>query len=101
MQALILVGKGLAVLFWLALGGALTQRLGSPFEQLLYALAAVLLVVRVLELWLLAKLQGERSASWLECLQVLLFGVFHLLGPRAAPQPRETLQVNIEETASA
>ena len=50
MQALTMLGKALAGLFWLAVGAALGNWLGSPFAQLLYLLAASLLLIHGMEL---------------------------------------------------
>ena len=83
MQALTMLGKALAGLFWLAVGAALGEWLGSPFEQLLYLLAVLLLVIHGLELWLFTELLKGRARPWLDRLQVVLFGVFHLLSLRA------------------
>lgn len=101
MRALLVVGKGLAGLFWLAFGVALTLWLDNPFGQLIQVLAVFLLIVRGLECWLFAEQLSGRSGSWLERLQVLLFGVFHLLALQAAAQSPEPRSVSIEDAAHA
>lgn len=73
-----MMGKGTAVLFWLSLLGALSGVLAKPFDQLLSLLALVLILVHGLELWLFSAAFSGRANPWLDRLQVLLFGVFHL-----------------------
>lgn len=101
MQALTMLGKALAGLFWLAFGAALTKWLGSPFEQLLYLLAALLLVIHGLELWLFAALLNGRTNPWQDRVQVLLFGVFHLLALQSAMPEQEPAPLGGEEVAHA
>ncbi|MFI8747408.1 DUF1145 domain-containing protein [Pseudomonas sp. NPDC077186] len=101
MQALTMLGKALAGLFWLAFGAALASWLGSPFEQLLYLLAALLLVIHGLELWLFAALLKERANPWRDRVQILLFGVFHLLALQSARPEQESMQLGGEEVAHA
>jgi putative membrane protein len=101
MQALTMLGKALAGLFWLAFGAALAKWLGSPFEQLLYLLAALLLVIHGLELWLFAGLLKGRANPWQDRVQILLFGVFHLLSLKPATPVQEPAELNCDEVAHA
>ncbi|WP_031303365.1 DUF1145 domain-containing protein [Pseudomonas sp. EGD-AK9] len=101
MQALTMLGKALAGLFWLAFGAALAKWLGSPFEQLLYLLAALLLVIHGLELWLFAALLKGRTNPWQDRVQILLFGVFHLLALQSAMPEQEPALLGGEEAAHA
>lgn len=101
MQALTMLGKALAGLFWLAVGAALGEWLGSPFAQLLYLLAASLLVIHGMELWLFGDLFKGRTKPWLDRLQVLLFGIFHLLSLRAERPVQEPATLADEEVAHA
>lgn len=73
-----MMGKGVAALFWLCLLGALAGVLAKPFDQLLSLAALVLMLVHGLELWLFSGAFNGRTNPWLDRLQVLLFGVFHL-----------------------
>ncbi len=73
-----MMGKGAAVLFWLSLLGALSGALAKPFDQLLSLLALVLILIHGVELWLFGGAFSGRANPWLDRLQVLLFGVFHL-----------------------
>lgn len=93
------VGKGLAGLFWLSLLGALVGVLAKPFDQLLSLLALLLIAIHVLELWLFSGSLGARSNLWLDRLQVLAFGVFHLLDMQPTLQldaPRDSTQAEGE-----
>jgi len=73
-----MMGKGLAALFWLSLLGALTGMLAKPFDQLLSLVGLVLMLIHGLELWLFGSAFSGRANPWLDRLQILLFGVFHL-----------------------
>ncbi|MGQ7958500.1 DUF1145 domain-containing protein [Pseudomonas sp. SP16.1] len=101
MQALTMLGKALAGLFWLAVGAALGNWLGSPFAQLLYLLAASLLLIHGMELWLFGDRLKGRANPWLDRLQVLLFGVFHLLSQRVEEPLEEPSVPAGEEVAHA
>lgn len=79
MKAMVWLGKGLAVLFWLCLLGALLGALAKPFDQILSLLALLLISIHAVQLWLFSGALGERRNPWLDRLQVLAFGVFHLL----------------------
>lgn len=101
MQALIVLGKGLVGVFWLVFGAALAKWLGSPFQQMVYLLAAALLVIHGLEMWLFAGLLRGRPSPWLDRFQILLFGAFHLLTLKSAPAGEARAQVAVEEVAHA
>lgn len=101
MKALMIVGKGLAVLFWLVFGAALAKWLGSPFEQLVHLLAAFLLLLHGLELWLFSGLLVNRANPWLDRLQVLLFGIFHLYGLKVSRRAEAQTAVTGGEAAHA
>lgn len=101
MKALMITGKALALSFWLVFCAALAKWLGSPFEQLIYLLAAFLLSLHGLQLWLFSSLLVVRSSPWLDRVQVLLFGIFHLY-PLKVDKPVEApVAVTVEEAAHA
>ncbi|MFV3411082.1 DUF1145 domain-containing protein [Pseudomonas nitroreducens] len=72
MSELLSFAKGALTLFWVAAVLNLIYPFGELYRPLL-GLSAILLVVHAGEVLLLA-----RQRSWLEQLQVLLFGVLHL-----------------------
>lgn len=101
MQGLIMVGKGAVALFWLVFGAALNKWLGSPFEQLVYLLAVALLLLHGLELWLCAALLQQRANPWLDRVQILLFGAFHLIALKPAPVLQPQVRSAQEEAVHA
>lgn len=78
MKVLMMLGKALAGAFWLVFAAALGQWLDSPFEQMIYLLAACLLVLHGLQLWLFAKVPATSGSLLHDRLQIMLFGIFHL-----------------------
>lgn len=78
MKAMLITGKALTLSFWLLCGVALAGVLSTPFAQLIYLLAAFVLVLHGLQLWLFAGSLGRHASPWLDRVQVLLFGIFHL-----------------------
>ena len=79
------LGKGVASLFWLALLVNLFAPFTHPFGLLLNLLGGVILLLHLMELaWFTERLKG-RPRPWLDRLQLLLFGTFHLL---TLPKPR-------------
>ena len=52
MKALLMMGKALALAFWLVFAAALAKRFGAPFEQLVYLLAGFLALLHGVQLWL-------------------------------------------------
>ncbi|MCY1268780.1 hypothetical protein D9M71_183990 [compost metagenome] len=79
MNALVGLGKLVALFFWLAVVANLVSPFAHPFSMLLKVVGALILVIHVIELLAFgSRLRGRRHA-WLDGLQVLLFGVFHLL----------------------
>ncbi|HEY1026819.1 MAG TPA: DUF1145 domain-containing protein [Pseudomonas sp.] len=101
MKALMITGKALTLSFWLVFGAALAKWLGSPFEQLIYLLAAFLLSLHGLQLWLFSSLLVGRASPWLDRIQVLLFGIFHLYPLKAGKPADEPLALAVEDTAHA
>jgi len=101
MKALLIMGKALALVFWLVFGAALAKRLGAPFEQLVYLLAAFLALLHGVQLWLFSGLLSGRANPWLDRLQVLLFGIFHLYPLKPLPQPETATDDAMEEAAHA
>ncbi|MCG8911402.1 DUF1145 domain-containing protein [Pseudomonas sp. DP-17] len=72
MSELLSFAKGALTLFWVAAVLNLIYPFGELYRPLL-GLSAILLAVHAVEVLLLA-----RRHSWLEQVQVLLFGVLHL-----------------------
>jgi putative membrane protein len=101
MKAILMMGKGLAALFWLSLLGALAGVLAKPFDQLLSLLALVLILVHGLELWLFSGAFAGRANPWLDRLQVLFFGVFHLALLKPGLQPDAQQQSAAQNEAEA
>lgn len=100
MKALLGVGKALALAFWLVFGAALAKRFGAPFEQLVYLLGAFLALLHGAQLWLFSDLLSGRASPWLDRVQILLFGIFHLY-PLKAERAGESLAAAHEEAAHA
>ncbi|UXY54302.1 DUF1145 domain-containing protein [Pseudomonas tohonis] len=78
------VGKLVALVFWLAVLANLIEPFAKPFASLLNAVAALVLGLHLLELVVCNRQLRTRPRPWNDRLQLLLFGVFHLLGlPRS------------------
>ncbi|WP_435634287.1 DUF1145 domain-containing protein [Pseudomonas solani] len=78
------VGKLVALMFWLAVLANLIEPFARPFAPLLNAVAALVLGLHLLELVVCNSQLRARPRPWNDRLQLLLFGVFHLLGlPRS------------------
>lgn len=101
MKALLRVGKALALAFWLVFGAALAKRFGAPFEQLVYLLGAFLALLHGAQLWLFSGLLCGRANPWLDRVQVLLFGIFHLYPLKAEQRPESIAAAAHEEAAHA
>jgi putative membrane protein len=88
MRVFLRLGKLLALLFWALVLVNLFASFAKPFGLLLQAAGALILLIHGLELLLFKARLENRPRLWLERLQVLLFGVFHLLGlpPTALPE---------------
>lgn len=96
MKVLMMLGKVLAGAFWLIFAAALIQWLDSPFEQLIYLLAACLLVVHALQLWLFAKVPVTGGSALYGRIQIMLFGIFHLYPLQAMQVPAAKAVVSQE-----
>ncbi|MDH2199153.1 DUF1145 domain-containing protein [Ectopseudomonas oleovorans] len=101
MKALLRMGKALALIFWLVFGAALSKRLEAPFEQLVYLLAGFLAFLHVAQLWLFSSLVAARANPWLDRVQVLLFGIFHLYPLKTEQGPESAAATVLEEAAHA
>ncbi|MCO6055623.1 DUF1145 domain-containing protein [Pseudomonas sp. MOB-449] len=73
------LGKVIALLFWLVVIANLISPFTRPFEMLLNGAGILLILVHLLEIMLFNSLLRERASPWVDRLQLLLFGVFHLL----------------------
>ncbi len=73
------LGKVIALLFWLVVITNLVSPFARPFEMLLNGAGFLLILVHLFEIVLFNSLLRQRARPWLDRLQLLLFGVFHLL----------------------
>jgi putative membrane protein len=80
MRVFLLVGKLSALLFWALVLVNLFAGFAKPFGLLLQITGALVLVVHALELLLFKTRLRQCPKPWLDRLQVMLFGVFHLYG---------------------
>ena len=104
MKTFLLLGKVLTALFWGVVLANLLQPFVQPFALLLHAAGAFILLVHGLELWLFDKRIAASAKPVQERVQVMLFGVFQLLGLPAEPvvqqsaveHPQEELQLEAE-----
>lgn len=101
MKAMLSVGKVVALAFWLVFGAALAKRFGAPFEQLIYLLAGVLALLHGAQLWLFSGLLSGRASPWLDRVQILLFGIFHLYPLKAEHDSKTAAVAVVEEAAHA
>lgn len=74
------LGKVVALLFWLVVIVNLVSPFAKPFDMLLNGAGILLILVHLFEIMLFNSLLRGRANPWLDRLQLLLFGVFHLLG---------------------
>lgn len=79
MKILLGLGKALAALFWGAALANLLDPFAQPFAALLYLASALIVLVHGVELWLFDDRLGNARQPWLQRVQVVLFGVFHVL----------------------
>ncbi len=83
MKLLSLLGKAIVLVFWLVLLVNLLQPFAAPFA-LLNLCGVLFLVAHLIEILVFrARLLG-RPKPWSDRLQIMLFGVFHLLALRPA-----------------
>jgi putative membrane protein len=88
MKLLSLLGKAIVLAFWLVLLVNLAQPFAAPFALLLNLCGVLFLVAHLIEVLVFrARLQG-RPKPWSDRLQIMLFGVFHLLALRPAKPAR-------------
>lgn len=80
MRVFLRLGKLLALLFWALVLVNLLASFAQPFGLLLHLAGALVLLMHGLELLLFKARLAQRPRPWLERLQVLLFGAFHLFG---------------------
>lgn len=72
-------GKALMMVFWAIAGLNLTTPFAHPFASLIGLAAVAVLVVHILELLMFRRRLSALPRPRVARLQVLLFGVFHLL----------------------
>lgn len=83
MRVFLRLGKLLALLFWALVLVNLFASFAKPFGLLLHVAGALVLLMHGLELRLFKARLENRPRLWLEFLQVLVFGIFHLYGQPA------------------
>jgi putative membrane protein len=85
MKGVIMLGKGLTALFWGVVLANLLQPFAQPFALLLQLLGAGVLLLHGAEYLLFRqRLMGQTKPA-VALLQVLVFGIFHLLALANAP----------------
>lgn len=80
MKVLLGLGKVVVVLFWLAVVINLVRPFAAPFAQGLLLAGGLTALVHLAEVALFNARFQARPRPWLDRLQVLLFGGFHLFG---------------------
>lgn len=97
MKTFLLLGKVLTALFWGVVLANLLQPFAQPFALLLHAAGAFILLVHGLELWLFDKRIAASAKPVQERVQVMLFGVFQLLGLPAEPAVQQSAMEHPEK----
>jgi putative membrane protein len=72
------LGKILTLGFWMVVLVNQAVELPIPFEMLIKLGGSLLLLTHVMELFLFNGSLRGRSHPWLDRLQILIFGIFHL-----------------------
>lgn len=103
MKTFLNVGKVLTALFWGVVLANLLQPFAQPFALLLYIAGALILLIHGLELWVFGARIGACAKPAQARFQVMLFGIFHLLGlpadvapPQVAESSQDELQLEAE-----
>lgn len=103
MKTFLTLGKALTALFWGVVVANLLQPFAQPFALLLNSAGTFILLVHALELWFFDKRIAACPTPVQERVQVMLFGIFQLLGlPTAqtavagAAKPEQALQMEAE-----
>lgn len=100
MKVFLNIGKAAGVLFWGVVLANLAGPFAQPFDLLLHMAGGSLLALHIVELMLFrARWQAQPSAP-LHALQILLFGIFHLLSLPAA-QAAEAVEEPVAEPVQA
>lgn len=99
----LVLGKCLTALFWGVVLANLLQPFAQPFALLLNGAGAFILLIHALELWFFNARLSACPKPALQRVQVMLFGVFQLLGlpaeqaaVAADAESQETLQLEVE-----
>ncbi|MDH1264657.1 MULTISPECIES: DUF1145 domain-containing protein [unclassified Pseudomonas] len=79
MKLFLNIGKAAGVLFWGVVLANLAGPFAQPFDLLLNLAGGGLLALHVLELMLFKARWQAQPAAALHAVQILLFGIFHLL----------------------
>lgn len=82
------LAKALTLVFWWLVVVNLLSPFPKPFSAWMSLAGAGLLLLHIAELLIFSRRLQPRSRPWLDRLQILLLGIFHLQSiPRAAPTP--------------
>lgn len=103
MKTFLNLGKVVTALFWGVVLANLLQPFAQPFALLLYIVGASILLIHGLELWVFGARIGACAKPAQARLQVMFFGIFHLLGlpaklaqPQVVESPQDELQLEAE-----
>ncbi len=83
-MALLNFAKGALAAFWLLAALNLFYPLGDAWYWPVNLIAGATLLAHVGEVALFNKRLSQRPQPWLDCVQVLLFGILHVRGLRQA-----------------
>ena len=75
-----MLGKGLTALFWGVVLANLLQSFAQPFALLLQVMGGAVLLLHGAEYLIFKQRLASRQKPAMDMFQVLLFGIFHLLG---------------------
>ncbi|EMG4342666.1 DUF1145 domain-containing protein [Pseudomonas aeruginosa] len=86
MKAILGLGKLVTLVFWGAVLVNLLHPFAYPLNWLLSIAGGLILLIHLIEILVLGGRLKARAHPWLDRLQVLLFGVFHMLAlPALSP----------------
>lgn len=101
MKIFLVLGKCLTALFWGVVLANLLQPFAQPFALLLNGAGAFIVLIHALELWFFNARLSACPKPALQRVQVMLFGIFQLLGlpaeqAAADAELQEALQLEAE-----
>ena len=92
MKAFLGLGKLVTLVFWGAVLVNLLHPFAYPLNWLLSIAGGLILLIHLIEILVLGRRLKARAHPWLDRLQVLLFGVFHMLALPALSPASELAQ---------